>query len=97
MSISAITPVKSNSVFNQSFKQNPAVQHPQANPSSQQTAPAKSNKALPIVASAVALTSRGVAGVAVAKDRGDMKAIGELKGTIENLNKTLEGKATSIE
>lgn len=97
MSISAITPVKNQSVFRQSFKQNPMIQHQQTNQAPPDANKKKYNKALPIVASAVALTSLGVAGYSIARNRGNMKTIGELKGTVEKLTQSLEQKTTSIE
>lgn len=97
MSISAITPANNQSVFKQSFKQNATVQHPQVNQVPAASQKLDKNKALPIVASAVALTSLGVAGISVAKNRGNMKTIGELKNTVETLTQSLERKTTSIE
>lgn len=96
MSISAITPVKNQSVFRQSFKQNPQVNH-QNNNVTQPVVTNKNGKAVPIIASAVALTSLGVAGVSIARNHRSSGTIKELKSSIETLTQTLERKTSSIE
>lgn len=96
MSISAITPAKNNSIFKQSFKQNPQVIN-QNNTNTQPAVTSKSNKAATIVASAVALTSLGVAGVSIARNHRSAGTIKELKNSVETLTQTLERKTSSIE
>ncbi len=96
MSISAITPVNNKSVFKQSFKSNPQVNN-QNNNVAQPAATSKNSKAVPIVASAVALTSLGVAGVSIARNHRSAGTIKELKSSIETLTQTLERKTSSIE
>lgn len=94
MSISAVTPFKSQSVFNQNNRTKFQAQ-PNNVPAPVQTkAP---NKALPLVTSAIALTSIGVAGVSIAKARNSAGALKEIKGSIEALTKSMEKKAESIE
>lgn len=96
MSISAITPFKGESLINNTRPQQsnlgykpPVVSENKNN--------SKSSKALPIVSSAVALTSLGVAGYAIAKNRKSAKSFNELKSSIEILTQSLEKKSETVE
>ena len=98
MSISAVTPFNqfgSKTNFKQQVNNGQNNQAAQTNPVE---ADKKTNsKTAPIVSSAIALASLGVAGYSMAKNHKSLKTISELKGSIETLTQSLERKTSTIE
>ncbi len=101
MSISAVSPfnkfgAKTN--FKQQLNNTTTGQNNQtAQTNPEQTNQKNSSKTAPIVSSAVALASLGVAGYSMAKNHKSLKTIGELKGSIDTLTQALERRTSTLE